>query len=83
MFQTDLLNHCGSKICAAKVQPCDNFRFVPFVNAFVFGSFDQTIVPLLPALLSRDPLADVACAIHQLDASGFTAGEKIDVALAD
>jgi hypothetical protein len=45
-------------------------------------SLDQTIVPLLSALLSRDPVADVACAIHQLDASGIAAGEKIDVALA-
>src|SRR5580692_5003750 len=33
-------------------------------------SFDQTIGPLLLALLFRDPVADVACAIHQLDASG-------------
>src|SRR5580700_5240005 len=26
MFQTDLLNDCGSKVCPAKVQPYDNFQ---------------------------------------------------------
>lgn len=39
------------------------------------------MLPLLSASLSRDPVADVVCATHQLDASGFAAGEKIDVAL--
>src|ERR1700733_4150376 len=33
-------------------------------------SSEQTIVPSVCPLLFPDPVADVACAIHQLDASG-------------